>query len=169
MFIKHKWALKGHASVLAMENGFMSFDFSYMQDLAGILCEGKWAIGHSTLVLQKWSSSLNLNDSFFVQAPVWVRLPKLPLEFWNEDIFVGIARTFGELLSIDPTTASKRRLNFSRICIGVREGTDMPVSIALHSKLGVHTQKLIYETIPFAYFLYLKAGHKAHQCHRVEK
>ena len=40
----------------------------------------------------------------------------------------------------------------------------MPEFIALHSKLGVHNQKIIYETIPFACFLCLKAGHKAHQC-----
>ena len=142
----------------------MSFDFTYSEDLASILSEGKWAMGHSSLVLQKWSSGMSLNDSFFAQAPMWVRLPELPLEYWNEDVFGGIARTFGELLSMDPITASKHHLNFARICIGVREGIDMPESVALHSKLGVHNQKIIYETIPFACFLYLKAGHKAHQC-----
>ena len=45
----------------------------------------------------------------------------------------------------------------------------MPAIVDLHSKLGVHTKKLIYETIPFACFLCLKAGHKAHQCPSVEK
>ena len=102
-----------------------------------------------------------MNNSFFVQAPIWVRLPELPLEFWNEGIFVGLASTFGEILSIDPITTSKRCLNYACICIGVREGTDMPKNMAFHSKIGVHVQKLIYEIVPFAYFLYLKAGHKA--------
>ena len=50
-FIKQKWALKGHVYVTAMAKGFMSFDFSYMEDHAIIMCEGQWAIGHSTLVL----------------------------------------------------------------------------------------------------------------------
>ena len=142
----------------------MSFDFTCLKDLASILSEGQWAIGHSSLVLQKWSSGMSLNDSLFAQAPVWVRLLELPLEYWNEDVFGGIARTFGELFSTDSITASKCRLNFARICIGVREGTDMPEFVALHYKLGVHNQKIIYETIPFACFLCLKAGHKAHQC-----
>ena len=104
-----------------MAKGFMSFNFTCSEDLASILSEGQWAIGRSSLLLQKWSSGMSLNDSFFAQAPVWVRLPELPLEYWNEDVFGGIARTFGELLSMDLITASKRHLNFASICIGVRE------------------------------------------------
>ena len=168
-FIKKKWDLKGQVLVMAMAKGFMSFDFSCMKDLSNILCEGQWAIGRSTLVLQKWSSKLNLNDSFFVQAPVWVRSPKMPLEFWNEDVFVGLARYFGEILSIDLIIASKRCLNYVHICIGVREGTYMPETMVFHSKLGVHVQKMIYETMFFACFLCLKSSHKENQCPRDEK
>ena len=163
-FIKKKWALKGQVSIMTMANGFLSFDFSCMEDLSIILCEGPLAIGRSTLVLQKWSSKLNINDSFFVQAPIWVKLQELLLEFWNEDVFVGLASSFRELLSIDSIKASKRCPTYVQICIGVREGADMPEIVAFHSKLGVHFQKLIYEMVPFACFLCLKCGHKTNQC-----
>ena len=73
-------------------------------------CGGPWVIGKATLALKKWSLNLDLNDLFFVQAPVWVRLPKLPLKFWYEDIFKGIVGSFGELLSIDPVLVSRKRL-----------------------------------------------------------
>lgn len=82
-FTLRKWHLKGQVSVTVMEKGFLSFDFTCNEDMANILCEGPWRIGRATLVLQKWSSKLDLNKSFFQQAPVWVRLPELPLEFWN--------------------------------------------------------------------------------------
>ena len=45
LFIKQKWALKGQVSVMAMAKGFMSFYFTWLEDLASILCEGQWAIG----------------------------------------------------------------------------------------------------------------------------
>ena len=64
-FIKQKWALKGQVSVTAMAKGFMSFDFTCLEDLASILSEGQWAMGRSSLVLQKWSLGMSLNDSFF--------------------------------------------------------------------------------------------------------
>lgn len=60
-----KWHLKGQVNVTTMEKGFLSFDFTCSEDLANILCEGPWSIGRATLVLQKWSSKLDLNESFF--------------------------------------------------------------------------------------------------------
>ena len=53
---------------------------------------------------------MDLSDAFFLSTLVWVRLPRLPLEFWHEDIFKGIARSFGELVAIDNVTASKSKL-----------------------------------------------------------
>ena len=49
--IKQKWALKGQVSVTAMAKGFMSFNFTCSKDLASILSEGQWAMGHSSLML----------------------------------------------------------------------------------------------------------------------
>ena len=112
---------------------------------------------------------MDLNESFFQQAAIWVRLLELPLEFWNEDVFAGVASMFGELLSLDPVTASKGRLTYARICIGVKEGVDMPDVVYFQSKLGSHSQKIIYESVPFACFHCLKHGHKAFQCPMAKK
>ena len=163
-FTMKKWSLKGQVSVTAMAKGFLSFEFTCPEDMADIMCEGPWSLGRATLVLQKWSSKLDLNDSFFQQAPVWVKLLALPLEFWNEDVFKGVANSFGELLSIDPSTTSKSRLTYVRICVGVREGDDLPKVVFFQSKLGTHIQQLDHESIPFGYFHCLKMGHKAFQC-----
>lgn len=73
---------------------------------------------------------------------------------------MGVASSFGELLSIDPVTASKIRLTYAKICIRVREGDDMPEVVCFDSKLGTHTQKLDYESIPFGYFHCFKTGTK---------
>lgn len=139
-FTQKKFHLKGQVNVTSKEKGFPSFDFTCKMDLSNILCEGPWSIGQSTLVLQKWSLKMDLNESFFVQAPVWVRLPEFPLEFSNEDVFVGVANSFGELLSIDLIIASRRILMYARICISVKQGDDMPKVVSFDSKLGTHTQ-----------------------------
>ena len=163
-FTRGKWDLKGHVEVTAMAKGFMSFEFSCSEDFSRILCAGNWSLGRSNLILQKWTSNLDLNNDFQSQVPVWIRLPELPLEYWHEDVFDGIARTFGELLSIDPVTAAKKRLNYARICIGVKEGQDMPQVLEFQSRLGNRTQKVDYESVPFACFHCKKAGHKAGSC-----
>lgn len=118
-------------------------------------------VGKTTLVLRKWHLKLNMNDSLLAQVPVWIKLPGLPLEYWAESIFSRIASSFGELLSIDPVTASKRRLTHARFCVGVAPEADMPEQIDLVSKLGTWKQHIEYETIPFACFHCKKVGHWA--------
>ena len=152
-----------------MAKGFLAFDFTCNEDISYVLSESPWSLGRSTLVLQKWSSKLDLNESFFHQAPVWMRLSELPLEFWNEDVFSGVASTFGELLSIDLVIALKGRLTYARIFIGVKEGVDMPDVVYFQSKLGSHTQNIVHESVPFACFHCLKHGHKAFQCPMAKK
>lgn len=121
-------------------------------------------IRKSTLALQKCSPKMDLNESFFVQALVWVRLLSLPLEFWVKDVCKGISSSFVELLSLDPITMARRRLTFARICVGVMQGMDMPLSIEINSRLGKWVQPMEYESVPFAYFHCKKLGHTTKKC-----
>lgn len=94
--------MKGQVDVSALSRGLFVLSFSYGEDLEMILSGGPWMFGKSSLSLRKWSPNMELNDFFFESAPVWMRLPGLPLEFWLEDVFLGIANSFGELVAIDP-------------------------------------------------------------------
>ncbi|XP_059075138.1 uncharacterized protein LOC131855840 [Cryptomeria japonica] len=163
-FAKRKWSLKGQVEITVMSKGALSMAFSCEEAMSRVLCDGPWLIGKSTLALQKWSSEMDLNESFFVQALVWVRLLDLPLEFWVEDVFKGIASSFGELLFMDPIIVARRRLTFVRISVGVMQGMDMPLSIEINSRLGKWVQPMQYESVPFACFHYKKSGHTARKC-----
>lgn len=58
---------------------------------------------------------------------------------------------------MDPVTVSGRKMNFARICVGVYQGMDMPYSIKLKSKVGIRTQHIEHESVPFSYFHYKKS------------
>lgn len=66
-----------------------------------VLCGGPWSFGKSSLTIKKWEPNMDLSNAFFLTALIWVRIPGLPLEFWHEDIFNGIASSFGELIAVD--------------------------------------------------------------------
>ena len=83
-------------------------------------------MGRHTLVLQKWSPNLYTMDDSAIQVLVWVRLPGLPLDFWVEDVFQGIAQNFGDLLSLDPMIDSRKRMSYARFYVGVTQGVDIP-------------------------------------------
>ncbi|XP_057837885.2 uncharacterized protein LOC131048058 [Cryptomeria japonica] len=128
------------------------------------LSGGPWMFGKSSLSLRKWSPNMELNDSFFESAPIWVRLPGLLLEFWLEDVFSGIANSFGELVAIDPMTTTRKRLVYARICVNISQNKDLPSSIEINSKLEMWEQTTEFESLPFVCFSCKKVGHWAKVC-----
>lgn len=157
--IRNQWHLKGHVQVEALAKGFFSFSFTCDEDLLKVLVGGAWVIGKSTLVLKKWEAGFSSSSYSFDLASVWVHLPRLPLEFWDEKVFKGIVSTFGCLLSIDNLTASRHRLVYARLCVILDQATDLPSMIKINSMLGVWEQVVEFESIPFSCFHYKKVGH----------
>ena len=95
---------------------------------------------------------MDLSDAFFLTTLIWVRLPGLPLEFWHEDIFKGIAGSFGELIAVDNATALKSKLQSARLYVKVANLSNLPKKVELISKLGKRTQDIIYEDLPNSCF-----------------
>lgn len=88
------------------------------------------------MALKKWEPNFNLKEWECNEAPIWVRLSGLPMDFWGEEIFVGIATCFDELLLVDSMISAKRHLMYARICVNVKQSTSLPNEIDLFSKLG---------------------------------
>lgn len=147
-----------------MAKCFFSFAFSCEEDLSDVLYGGPWVIEKTSLTLKRWSPNLDLNDGIFASSLIWVRLPGFPLEFWHEDVFKGLANSFGELLSVDPMRAGKKRMVYSRICVCVSQNIDLSSSVDIISKLGKWTQPVEFETMPFVCFHCKKSGHWAKKC-----
>ncbi|XP_059064352.1 uncharacterized protein LOC131856544 [Cryptomeria japonica] len=146
-----------------MSNGFFSFSFVCEEDLRFILAGGPWMLGKSLLALKKWELGFNPKEWKCNEAPIWVWLSSLPFEYWGEEIFVGIAACFGELLLVDSMTFSKRCLVYARICVNVKQSSNLPNEIKMLSKLGRWVHKVEYESFPFAFFHYKKVGHWARE------
>jgi hypothetical protein len=107
---------------------------------------------------------MDLNGSFVESAPVWIKLPGLPMEFWNENIFSGIANILGDLLAIDSATAARTRLVHARLCVNVAKDLNLPKHIEISSRLGVWFQPIEYESFPFACFICFQTDHPASKC-----
>ncbi|XP_057871276.2 uncharacterized protein LOC131077740 [Cryptomeria japonica] len=162
-WVSRKWKGKGQIDLVSMAGGFFSFSFSCEEYLQSFLVGGPWMLGKASLALKKWEPRFNPKDWEYNEAPIWVILPGLPMELWGEEIFAGIVTCFGEITSIDPMTAAKRRLVYARMCVNNKQSTNMPGEIDLFSKLGRWVQKVEYESIPFACFHCQKVGHWARQ------
>ncbi|XP_059077914.1 uncharacterized protein LOC131876510 [Cryptomeria japonica] len=86
-WVAHKWRGNGQTEVTAMPNIFFSFSFTCDEDLKLVLAGGPWLLGKSSLALKKWEPRFNPKDWKCNEAPIWVCLLGLPLEYWDEKIF----------------------------------------------------------------------------------
>lgn len=66
-----------------MPGGLFLSKFTTEEALIFVL-SGSWAYEKHILTLAKWKPGFNPLDELNRMAPVWVRLPSLPLEFWDE-------------------------------------------------------------------------------------
>ena len=149
--VKGKWAIRGEVDIAPMSNDFFSFLF--------VLYVGPWSFGKCSLTIKKWEPNMDLSDSFFLTIPIWARLPGLPLEFWHEDIFKGIASSFGELAVLDKDTASRSKLHCARILVKVADLNHLPDKVELISKLGKKSQGVLFEDLPNSCYACKKHGH----------
>jgi len=81
------------------------------------------------LVFQWTKDFLKKIDPTF--APVWIRLPRLPLPFFNPSMLKAIGDSLGRFLCADKHTLHMNHPMAARICLEVDITVDLPKSIQL--------------------------------------
>ncbi|KAF7806787.1 Retrovirus-related Pol polyprotein LINE-1 [Senna tora] len=100
--------------------GFFAVSFTNQNDFVYAYQEGPWMVADHYLVVQRWRPNFNPKDANEVtKIAAWVRVPGLPLEFYNARCLWRIGDLVGKTLKIDPTTSLTSRGKFARICVEI--------------------------------------------------
>ncbi|KAL0906886.1 hypothetical protein M5K25_025416 [Dendrobium thyrsiflorum] len=87
-------------------------------------------------------------------SPIWIRLPKLHLMYWDSSNIARMAAMVGEPLRMDEQTSSCGQNSCARVC----------VHIDLRQKLPLIVE---YEGFPNLCFQCGHTSHKAEHCHAI--
>lgn len=113
-----------------------------------VLEEGPYFFSRRYLVLTDWRRMLVPNTAHPPSIPAWVKLHKLPLECWTAPAFSRIASTIGRPIHVDNATASKKRLDFARVCIEVSAGDDLPDEVVVKANGDSVVVRVEYQWLP---------------------
>ena len=116
------WSKFGLKQILNNENGTFVFKFNNAQGLQTVIESGPWIVNNKPMVVQKWSTSINLDKTEPVTLPVWIKLTNLPLEAWSSKGLSALASRIGTPLIMDAMTTKMcihgvGRLGYARVLV----------------------------------------------------
>ncbi|PPR80737.1 hypothetical protein GOBAR_AA39975 [Gossypium barbadense] len=118
--ITYKDTLPSNALQL-IELGFSFFGvkFMYVDDFDVIAKGGPWFINGCFLTMRRWHPNFSASEATLHSVVVWVRIIKLPLEYYDSEVLVKIDHSIGTLLRANNALSSKMRGKYDRFLIQV--------------------------------------------------
>ncbi|XVF12133.1 hypothetical protein REPUB_Repub08aG0088200 [Reevesia pubescens] len=154
------WSRIGKLSIVDLGHDFYLIKFQSGEDYNYVIKEGPWFIAGQFLTLRKWEPNFRASEASFTSVAVWVRLPELPVEYFDLEILRKIGQSLGVLLRADGHTLAGERGKYARICVQVSLERPLPTFIKVDGK----KHNLVYESVGLLCFSCGKLGHLKPHC-----
>ena len=154
------WKLVARFSCVDLGLGFFLVKLELVEDFDRILKGGPWFIGEHFLSLRPWIPDFRPSEAAVNTVAVWVRLPELPVEYYDKESLLLIGQALGPVLRVDFNTASGARGRFAKLCIQL----DLDKPLVKTVRMGRVRQAVVYEGIGLLCFNCGRIGHKLDRC-----
>ncbi|CAN1138731.1 hypothetical protein LINPERHAP2_LOCUS10865 [Linum perenne] len=157
--LEYLWAKSGSIQVSDLSNNFFLVRFANQDDYSLAAFKGPWKIYDYYISVSQWS------PSFDEEAPIqtiltWVRLPKLPIHYFNELAVSRIGNYIGRTIRLDLATAEGTRGRYARVCVEV----DLTKPLLGKYMIEDRVFKVEYESLENVCFDCGFYGHKKESC-----
>ena len=146
MYDRHKswWRPEGKMRMIDLDNDVFLVYFNNPQDYDFALTGGPWMIFNYYLVYHGWDPSFLVTPVLPPKMVVWVRLPKLPIQYYHKEIIWGLGNLIGRTICIDRQTLSTTRSKFTRfeVEVNLREAVETGVFVDDAARSGLPKSSL---------------------------
>ncbi|GAV67836.1 DUF4283 domain-containing protein, partial [Cephalotus follicularis] len=137
--LERKWSQVGNFSFHVVGNGVFLVNFANGQARDWVLENGPWDIWGYHLAVRKWSKDMVLALEDCKSIPIWVKLTRVPVQYWTKLGLSYIASVLGKPLHMDANTTKRHALSFARVCIDMEATSSFPDNIILELDDGTTT------------------------------
>ncbi|CAN1147609.1 hypothetical protein LINPERHAP2_LOCUS15968 [Linum perenne] len=112
------WANNGGIQVSDISNAFFLVRFADPEDYQRAAFGGPWKIFDYYISVARWTPEFNEEEPLKTIL-TWVRLPKLPVRFFNTVAVTRIGNYICKTVRLDLATAEGARARYARVCVEV--------------------------------------------------
>jgi len=94
-----------------------------------------WHVNGLNFVIQKWTPCFDSYTAIITKIDQWVRVPRLPWEFWDSNSLTRLLQPLGLIVRIDQNTLLRVKAKFARVCLHIDVTHPLPSSLTI-SKEG---------------------------------
>ncbi|KAF3779428.1 putative ribonuclease H protein [Nymphaea thermarum] len=93
--LRHQWKEVRNPRFFVLGKGLYLIRVDSHAELQVVLRRNSWRIGAKTFVASRWCPGMEMKVDHSTRIPIWIQIPNLASELWNQAVFDGIARTLG--------------------------------------------------------------------------
>ena len=164
--LRRDWKTEQEYDIIDLGKGFYVVKFRSMEDCNAILVGGPYKLFGHYLAVQPWEPNFQPSTASRPKTAVWVRFAELPLDYFQEPMFIHLANQIGRLIKIDSASVFAARGQFARVCVEMDLNKPLPVSVTLdfEGDLPPVIVKCVYEGLHTICFNCGEYGHKSKNC-----
>ncbi|CAN1180942.1 hypothetical protein LINPERHAP2_LOCUS35052, partial [Linum perenne] len=153
------WARNGEIQVSDASNSFFLVRFADSNDYQRAAFQGPWKIFDYYFSVARWSPYFNEEEPLKTLL-MWVRLPKLPIHFFNQVAITRIGDCIGRTVRLDLATSEGARGHYARVCVEI----DLSKPLLGKYMIDDRTYLVEYESLENICFTCGFYGHKTNSC-----
>ncbi|XP_026385000.1 uncharacterized protein LOC113280608 [Papaver somniferum] len=140
--LKNQWKLKGQCKMIPLWKGFFTIKLDSEIDKMTIK-SGKWEVDNQVLWITNWIPDFCPENHRTSAAMIWVHLPGLSLEYWDENTLFTICRALGTPVKVDEATLNYDNGYYARVLVNIHFANKIPNKLWITTKFGGFMQNVI--------------------------
>ncbi|XP_009768291.1 uncharacterized protein [Nicotiana sylvestris] len=164
-FVYGVWNSVTTPTVFLHDDGYFIFRFESMENKIEIVQNGPYTFNNRPMVLKDWDPDFQIQNESMRIFPIWINLPRLPVQCWAEENLGRIASLLGKPICTDKLTAQCKRISFARILVEMDITQPLPDGVTIENPDGsTWEQRVEFEWKPKLCMDCNKFGHSTGNC-----
>ncbi|XP_075092451.1 uncharacterized protein LOC142172681 [Nicotiana tabacum] len=143
-FFTFQWNFIAKPTIYLHNDGYFVVKFVVMEDKDVVLYSGPYTMNSKPDVVKMWNVDFDFTNEVLKTIPLWIQLPKLPLNCWEDDSLSRTGSTLGVLIYVDACTTKVERISYARILVKIDVTRPLPIQIMVEDPNGREFEQEIW-------------------------